>query len=509
MPPANELTDCRIRRVKCDERKPACHRCTSTGRVCDGYAVAPASTVPNYTVLSLPPGASVESLWELRAFSHFRNHSAPILSSFFDSHFWMQLVLQMSAVDPAVRHAVIAFDTFAERMSLSSPPSAAHQAAQRRMEDWRNDRFAIVQYNKAIEYMTQRSDIASSIDVVMVVCVLFVCIEAIRSKIETATMHFTSGMKTALAQISTTPGGLDTESLKRMQHYILPSLCRIELLSALFENNLPWPYPLDLSEAVPNEFTSVSAARDSMIHVMNIIMRFKSSAGERRYQRLITNHDYARQVELNQALEDWSTKLNTMTAKTSMSREDLLAAKMLRMHHLIAYMQLWRATKIEESESDNLLSHFKEAIGLGEALAVVKLQPQHSRQVSSIFLLDMELVSPVYFVAVKCRHPQVRRQAIRLLRALHRREGYFDSDLAAAVAERLMSIEEANLHAFDGSEWPREKDRVHHTDIKEVFEADGPTFRSTFFMKSNGLDAPWSAVHKEINLVRTGSVGGI
>ncbi|RDW74905.1 hypothetical protein BP6252_06047 [Coleophoma cylindrospora] len=28
---------CKIRRVKCDEGKPACKKCVSTGRVCDGY----------------------------------------------------------------------------------------------------------------------------------------------------------------------------------------------------------------------------------------------------------------------------------------------------------------------------------------------------------------------------------------------------------------------------------------------------------------------------------------
>ena len=31
------LTRNRIRRVKCDESKPACHKCISTGRICDGY----------------------------------------------------------------------------------------------------------------------------------------------------------------------------------------------------------------------------------------------------------------------------------------------------------------------------------------------------------------------------------------------------------------------------------------------------------------------------------------
>ncbi|KAH4069175.1 hypothetical protein HBH98_012240 [Parastagonospora nodorum] len=30
---------CKIRKVKCDEEKPFCKRCTSTGRTCDGYDV--------------------------------------------------------------------------------------------------------------------------------------------------------------------------------------------------------------------------------------------------------------------------------------------------------------------------------------------------------------------------------------------------------------------------------------------------------------------------------------
>lgn len=31
----------RIRHVKCDQLKPACGRCTSTGRTCDGYVGVP------------------------------------------------------------------------------------------------------------------------------------------------------------------------------------------------------------------------------------------------------------------------------------------------------------------------------------------------------------------------------------------------------------------------------------------------------------------------------------
>lgn len=32
---------CRMRKVKCDEQKPCCQRCVSTGRTCDGYTALP------------------------------------------------------------------------------------------------------------------------------------------------------------------------------------------------------------------------------------------------------------------------------------------------------------------------------------------------------------------------------------------------------------------------------------------------------------------------------------
>ncbi|TVY86445.1 Transcriptional regulatory protein [Lachnellula willkommii] len=35
---------CKIRRVKCDEAKPACNRCSSTGRKCDGFPQDPSSS---------------------------------------------------------------------------------------------------------------------------------------------------------------------------------------------------------------------------------------------------------------------------------------------------------------------------------------------------------------------------------------------------------------------------------------------------------------------------------
>lgn len=30
---------CKVRKVKCDEGRPCCNRCQSTGRICEGYGI--------------------------------------------------------------------------------------------------------------------------------------------------------------------------------------------------------------------------------------------------------------------------------------------------------------------------------------------------------------------------------------------------------------------------------------------------------------------------------------
>lgn len=72
----------RIRRVKCDETKPACNRCTSTQRKCDGYLVqntgeAKSSTKPESLRPSLNIDVSSDAL-EKRTFDFFRARTVPV-----------------------------------------------------------------------------------------------------------------------------------------------------------------------------------------------------------------------------------------------------------------------------------------------------------------------------------------------------------------------------------------------------------------------------------------------
>lgn len=102
--PDSELLD-RIRRIKCDEAKPACLKCTSTGRSCDGYAVAKAdllhTTRANLSACRLPPLTIPNELSlvklrtspERRAFHFFCHHLWPQVTMALRSEFWDSLIL--------------------------------------------------------------------------------------------------------------------------------------------------------------------------------------------------------------------------------------------------------------------------------------------------------------------------------------------------------------------------------------------------------------------------------
>jgi len=78
----------RIRRVKCDEAKPSCQRCTSTGRKCDGYNRVEAAQQANAVVLVSPQypftsshGLDLASNEEAEAFHFFKCQTAYEVSS--------------------------------------------------------------------------------------------------------------------------------------------------------------------------------------------------------------------------------------------------------------------------------------------------------------------------------------------------------------------------------------------------------------------------------------------
>ena len=100
----------RVRHLKCDESKPSCYRCSSTGRICDGYSSAVKISC------SIQPGPR-RSKKENRYFELFQHNTILGLMGFdHRSTFWSYMVLQFSQSSPAVLHAALALSALQEHL---------------------------------------------------------------------------------------------------------------------------------------------------------------------------------------------------------------------------------------------------------------------------------------------------------------------------------------------------------------------------------------------------------
>ncbi|KAF4502413.1 Zn(2)-C6 fungal-type DNA-binding domain [Fusarium agapanthi] len=85
----------KVRRVKCDEARPSCLRCTSAGRTCDGYEEAEAEQVLQQQSPIQAAIARYGNSQEARSIQFFMERTLSQLTSFFPDEFWGISVLQI------------------------------------------------------------------------------------------------------------------------------------------------------------------------------------------------------------------------------------------------------------------------------------------------------------------------------------------------------------------------------------------------------------------------------
>jgi len=114
---------------------------------------------------ALLPGSAQEK----RGFQYFISQTGAELTGFYSSGFWEKLVLQASAAEPSLRHAVIAIGSIHEEF------------ANRRLTYGTNDvskghAFAVNQYVKAIGHLRRSlADGTQAPLTALMSCIMFVC----------------------------------------------------------------------------------------------------------------------------------------------------------------------------------------------------------------------------------------------------------------------------------------------------------------------------------------------
>ncbi|KAK3385891.1 hypothetical protein B0H63DRAFT_393780 [Podospora didyma] len=487
---------CKIRRVKCDEDRPACRRCMSTGRVCDGYGIwggggnaygsverAASSTVhasrqdpslaKNWTPAVVPGMTNQEKA----ALDFFRARTAPKLPGVFNSDFWDTLVFQVGFTEPAVLHAIIALAATHRREIGGSWLASSVRNCDDTIPD-ANERLAMQQYNKAIASLRchfKKKD-RQSVRIALISCMVFISIELLRGDFKTGLVHLQSGLK-LLQEIQ--GEGWPMPSLERtaatimlqphpksVDDYLVEAFTRLNVQSALFGQGFEYLYkvgqggPSGAEYNIPHVFESMNSARQHLDALINGV--YFLSAEINRFTHThgilqVPHHFGQRKEWLQASLSSWLDAYSSMTSlhylvSTKVIPKNLVSSigpPLLRLYHTMA--TIMAATCLRGTDETVFDSHTADFATILDQAIELWTRAAHVmgiangcgiRELDISFTIDMGFIPPLYYTALKCRVPRFRRHAIEFLLAAPHREGLWDGSLAAAVAQKVIEIEE-------------------------------------------------------------------
>ncbi|KAI0836544.1 hypothetical protein F5Y06DRAFT_273718 [Hypoxylon sp. FL0890] len=410
---------CKVRKVKCDEGKPNCQRCVSTGRKCDGYAVPPSSSSLSWhRPRHLFP--NVDDASERRALQFFCQAAGPSLSGPMDPYFWTHLVMQFSTFEPAVRHSVVAISSLYEQMH-SNPRSVQLLA---------DNKLAICHYNSAIRELKSKENEP----LVLLVCILFICVEFLLGNREAAIQHCKHGVLILENVESSYPW---------TKQYLSPIFRRLSLFPFFFApDSTSFPKLIGLNDKVPASFESIEEAQYYLdgittrtVHLVRLGDCYR--LGDMR-NRPVSSDLLSEQGKIKCLLDGWSSRFTDFRERSSTPEipQEMLCNIDLRYE----VARIWTDTTFEYNESvyDKYLDKFRWMVARAAGLQSSKVSGPDTPK----FIFEMGFVPLLFYIVIKCRCLTTRLQALSLMRTLGiHRENLWEVPIMHATGRRIVEVE--------------------------------------------------------------------
>ncbi|KAI0447302.1 hypothetical protein F4803DRAFT_364958 [Xylaria telfairii] len=483
---------CRKRKVKCDEARPACYRCISTGRTCDGYGVwggggrngnldglnrpgdAVVATITNPKPLHIP--FLIASVAEMEHFDWFRNHTLPKLPGSFNSDFWDTLLPQACFSERAVFNAVLAL-------------TSVHRGGYRGLGRGKGDKklasmnpaneaeiFTLQHYLQAITHLQPYFSCKdrTSFRVTLIVCIVFVSIDFLRGNFNSAQNHIRGGLRLIADMQQLASSDIDNDRIGCLKAGISDSTDHwiVEILSRLYIQITLCQPPSTHSYIVPFQIPSSHTPRGKFAS-----HRFAWLELDRQLHRIFHLTNQARQQQTNSATPSPVPIANTRLQQSvlgdlehwleilKVSKESLLgngdveyqkAYIILAMYHTMATIMAHTCVhpddeSVFDAYTDSFILLTEQATELcsipGGSLDGTP--PPLTNGMSfdtSRSIVDVGCLPQLYYTALKCRIRRVRHRAIEILQPLIHREGFWDARIAATIARRVVEVEEGDYY---------------------------------------------------------------
>lgn len=476
---------CRVRKVKCDEAKPCCERCTSTGRTCDGYKVPPPpkkrarqskySIVPDcdkarrvtprenlevdsellMLLVKTPPDVSSRSSPittllsditgdrdERRCFQYFRHQAVDNISGYFELAFWDHLVLQASYTEPCVRYALLALSSLHESyetISLEPQSSAGEKAKTLR-------RLALKQYTRAVRLLANNlSTEQPPLQVILISCLIFIWIEFLQDNLETGLGHLKSGLQ-LLNELRNSPHPYCVDESVIQLFTRLHTQVTVHGMSSFDPNASNSPTPLTVLSDIPPAFRDALEARNSLDNELAGIFRFHRQTESPAFvQYQLAHHPFPDPLSLRAIcqshlhnLQKWQTAfLQTNIHSTADKGEkQSIALVQLQIQYLLVVNTLQTLFTTSQMIYDDFHADFERMLSLAESLVL------RTKRKFFVFAFDTGALAPLFYLILKCRDLGLRRKAIDLLKQAPPREGMWQRESVIDIAEWKILKEE-------------------------------------------------------------------
>ncbi|KAH6632905.1 hypothetical protein C7974DRAFT_162068 [Boeremia exigua] len=512
---------CRIRRVKCDESRPSCIKCSSTGRKCDGYPQNQRdlqthassygqikSAWPSKALASLPDFGN-----DMRHLEFYYHCIGPKLSGRFDTEFWSRSILQIAHVEPGVRNALIALSHL--NQSQSGTLQDARRSANRpnnlkRRPFWIN-------YNKAIRHLID--DIAKpsfSAEAGLVICLLFACIEFLQADANMAFTHVRSGLNIVHELRKQKAGrsrfGLAAASQGQMSARLYEiEQIMVPILTQALASALPYGTSIERDfeflQSCPSYytgtvFTHIADARASFFDLRNAAILLARDMAIKLYGSIpIAASDYHRQTDLLNQHRVWLQALKSLERTDKWAKDATYSLSALKIGYYSSYTAVSCIMDETQMAFDAHLENFMSLVAHAEYLVGsfnfnnchAPLSPLDA---AANFVFDTALIPALFYVAIRCRCPVTRRKAVDLLALNLPREGLWDSEQHRKVAERVIEIEERKV---DPRGWPIAASRLCRSSVgTDVDENNG--FQASFLYTKDLAAATERAWNERLTL---------
>ncbi|KAM3521915.1 hypothetical protein NHJ13051_005968 [Beauveria bassiana] len=405
-----------------------------TGRNCEGYVgrVQPRNAT---SLLRVSPLMEFESPEDCRAFDYYRSQSAPVLGNIMDSEFWGGLVLRLSVTEPIVRHAVLAMSSLHEYLSNNKEQQGTVGPS-----------FVYSRYGKSISAL-RKWKTGDGPTIPLLACVLYTCLEFLLDNEEAARMHIMQGRK-----LLSSLGNDSSPAIETVKRDLVPMYTRLGLAAFLYGGNPPGvPEHFRPSITPPAKFETIAEARSVLYHLLDEGLRFSRNARPKIYtgelDADVLHTLRSAQQDMLSRLGHWHAIFIVLTSSLKMTQTNMCTQNLLLIYYNTATVWVSTALSPEELAYDAHITAFATIVSLASSIIASALSgpPLHS------FSFETELIAPIYWTAQKCRHPLLRRAAVKLLmkdELKKRRENLWHSNEAIAIALRTMELEEENIGEF-------------------------------------------------------------